>query len=79
MPCTHGERRPAGRAGPAYIDGPMPDPITHKPTADCSITSPHDPELCGIVRARRARAAEMQALIERQLEDERSRAGRPPS
>ena len=57
----------------------MPELITHKATADCIITGPHDPELCGIVRARRQRSAEMQAAIERQLEEERARAGRPPS
>jgi len=56
----------------------MPDLITHKATADCVITGPHDPELCGIVRARRRRSAEMQVEIERQLEDERTRAGHPP-
>jgi hypothetical protein len=57
----------------------MPEPITHKPTADCAITGPHAAELCGIVRARRRRSAEMQELIERQMEDERSRKGKPPA
>jgi hypothetical protein len=56
----------------------MPEPIIHKATTDCSITGPHDPELCGIVGARRRRSTEMQELIERQLEEERSRAGQPP-
>jgi hypothetical protein len=57
----------------------MPTPLTHKPTADCTITGPHEPELCGIVRARRRRSAEMQAAIEQQLEAERSRADHEPS
>jgi hypothetical protein len=57
----------------------MADPITHKPTADCGITGPHDAELCGIVRARRGRSAYMQEEIERQLEDERARAERRQS
>jgi hypothetical protein len=55
----------------------MPDPVLHKPTADCGITGPHDPALCGIVRARHRRSEEMQAEMERQLEEERLRAGRP--
>jgi hypothetical protein len=55
----------------------MPDPVLHKPTADCSITGPHEPAICGIVHARHRRSAEMQAVIVRQLEDERTRAQRP--
>jgi hypothetical protein len=57
----------------------MPEPITHKATPDCVITGPHDPELCGIVQARRRRSAEMQAEIERQLESERARTDHPPA
>jgi hypothetical protein len=57
----------------------MSEPIIHKPTADCTITGPHDSESCGIVQARRRRSAEMQSEIERQLADERTRAARRSS
>ncbi len=57
----------------------MPEPIIHKPTADCTITGPHDETICGIVQARRRRSAQMQAEIERQLAEERTRAGHPAS
>ncbi|HET9515088.1 MAG TPA: hypothetical protein VFO95_14250 [Gemmatimonadales bacterium] len=52
----------------------MAEAVTHKATSDCIITGPHAPELCGIVRARRRRSAEMQEVIERQLVEERARA-----
>jgi hypothetical protein len=58
----------------------MAEPLTHKPTSDCIITGPHDPETCGIVLARRRRSAAMQEAIERQLADERARldGSQPP-
>jgi hypothetical protein len=56
----------------------MAESVTHKSTENCIITGPHDAESCGIVLARRRRSAAMQDAIERQLEEERSRAaGRP--
>jgi hypothetical protein len=54
----------------------MPELITHKATADCIITGPHDRDLCGIVRARLQRSASMQEEIERQLEAERIRTSK---
>lgn len=38
------------------------------------MTAPHDEAICGIVRGRHARSAEMNAAIERQLAAERDRA-----
>ena len=51
--------------------------LIHKPTADCIITGPHDPESCGIVQARRRRSAAMQEVIERQLAEEQARTRGP--
>jgi hypothetical protein len=52
----------------------MVEPVTHKATADCGITGPHDPAICGIVQARQSRSAAMQEAIERQLAEEEARA-----
>jgi hypothetical protein len=52
----------------------MAEFLTHKATAECGITGPHDPALCGIVQARRRRSAAMQEAIERQLAEEQARA-----
>jgi hypothetical protein len=52
----------------------MLEPLTHKTTADCGITGPHDPAICGIVQARQRRSAAMQEAIERQLAEEQVRA-----
>jgi hypothetical protein len=53
----------------------MPKLIQHKPTAACPITAPHDEAICGIVRTRHHRSAEMNAAIERQTAEERQRGG----
>jgi hypothetical protein len=52
----------------------MVQPLIHKATADCGITGPHDPAICGIVQARQRRSAAMQETIERQLAEEQVRA-----
>jgi hypothetical protein len=52
----------------------MTQPLIHKATADCGITGPHDPAICGIVQARQRRSAAMQEAIERQLAEEQARA-----
>ena len=66
--------------GPGIFSA-MAESLTHKATAECGITGPHDPALCGIVQARRRRSAAMQEAIERQLADEeaRARSERPKS
>jgi hypothetical protein len=53
----------------------MPKLIQHKPTATCPITAPHDEAICGLVRTRHRRSAEMNAAIDQQTADERQRAG----
>lgn len=52
----------------------MPDTVEHKPAAECPMTAPHDPALCGLVQARRRRSEQMNAAIERQRAEERERA-----
>ena len=52
----------------------MAQSLIHKATADCGITGPHEPAICGIVQARQRRSAAMQETIERQLAEEQVRA-----
>lgn len=54
----------------------MPGTVEHKPTAECPMTAPHDPALCGLVQARRRRSEEMNALSERRRAEEREREAR---
>ena len=54
----------------------MPDRVAHKADPACSMTEPHDPQICGLVAARRRRSAEMNAAIARQEQEERERESR---
>jgi hypothetical protein len=54
----------------------MAELTTHKPTAACFMTGPHDVAICGLVAARRRRSAEMNEAIERQRKEEQERAAR---
>ncbi len=65
-----------GRSGGSGYIGRMVEFTTHKPTAACFMTGPHDVALCGLVAARRRRSAEMNEAIEQQRKEEQERAAR---
>jgi hypothetical protein len=54
----------------------MSDLITHKADPACPMTGPHAPAVCGLVAARHRRSAEMNAAMDRQVEQEAERRAR---
>lgn len=65
-------RSPGPAKGRHYIRR-MSDLVTHKADPACPMTGPHDPAVCGLVAARRQRSAEMNAAMDRQVEQEAER------